>query len=79
MKLLKLLVLSMLWVSAAQAADQPAPLTPETLWQIQRLGAPSLSPDGKRAVVAVTVYDTKEDKGVSDLWLLPTGVGRLSN
>jgi hypothetical protein len=32
------------------------PITLEDLWQLQRLGAPSLSPDGAQAVAAVTHY-----------------------
>ncbi len=58
-----------------QAADGPAPLTPETLWQIQRLGAPTISPDGDSAVVAVTTYDVEEDEGTSQLWLIDTDDG----
>ena len=29
-------------------------LTVDTLWQLQRLGAPSLSPDGAQAVISAT-------------------------
>ena len=59
---------------AAEPAGR-APLSADTLWKIQRLGAPSISPDGRWAVVAVTGYDLKEDKGKTDLWLVPTGGG----
>jgi dipeptidyl aminopeptidase/acylaminoacyl peptidase len=75
MKIIMILILSMIWSSAIQADNQVHPLTPETLWQIQRLGSPTLSPDGSRAVVAVTVYDVEKDKGISDLWLLSTDGG----
>src|SRR5262245_13373196 len=51
------------------------PLSIDQLWQIKRLGAPSLSPDGKWAVVAVTSYDVKADKALTDLWLVPTTPG----
>jgi hypothetical protein len=30
------------------------PITVEDLWRLQRIGAPSLSPDGAQAVAAVT-------------------------
>ena len=75
MKIIMILILSMMWSSAIQADNQVHPLTPETLWQIQRLSSPALSPDGSRAVVAVTVYDVEKDKGISDLWLLSTDGG----
>jgi dipeptidyl aminopeptidase/acylaminoacyl peptidase len=44
----------------------------DTLWQLQRLGVPSLSPDGAQAVVGVTRYSMKDNKGSSQLWLLST-------
>ena len=44
----------------------------ETLWQIERLGAPSLAPDGAQAVAAVTSYSMEENKSTSSLWLLST-------
>ena len=65
----------LLAAAAAHAADGKAPLSPETLWQIHRLAAPAVSPDGAWAVVAVTAYDMKDDKGQADLWLVPTAGG----
>lgn len=47
-------------------------LTIEDLWSLQRIGAPSLSPDGRWAAAAVTSYDMEENKSDSDLWLIPT-------
>jgi dipeptidyl aminopeptidase/acylaminoacyl peptidase len=44
----------------------------ETLWRLERLGAPSLSPDGAQAVAAVTRYSMEENKGSTSLWLLST-------
>ncbi|MFM8636327.1 MAG: S9 family peptidase [Betaproteobacteria bacterium] len=48
------------------------PLTVEALWQLQRLGAPSLSPDGAQAVISATAYSMKDNKASSRLWLLST-------
>jgi dipeptidyl aminopeptidase/acylaminoacyl peptidase len=59
---------------AAEPADK-APLTAEKMWEIKRLGSPALSPDGKWSVVPVTSYDVKQDKGLTDLWLVPTDGG----
>ncbi|HKY33926.1 MAG TPA: S9 family peptidase [Candidatus Polarisedimenticolia bacterium] len=58
-----------------RAAEARTPLTPELLWRIQRLGAPSISPDGSWVAVPVTAYDLKEDKGKTDLWVVPTRGG----
>jgi dipeptidyl aminopeptidase/acylaminoacyl peptidase len=44
----------------------------EALWQIERLGAPSLAPDGAQAVASLTRYSMEENKGSSSLWLLST-------
>lgn len=65
-------------VSFAQEAvepTKPAPLTAETMWSMHRLGAPTVSPDGKWAALAVTRFDIKEDKPLSDIWLVPTTPG----
>ncbi len=48
----------------------------ETLWRLQRLGSPSLSPDGAQAVAAVTRYVMEDNKGSSSLWLMSTLGGR---
>ncbi len=55
----------------AQAAETH-PLTPEDLWAVKRLDAPSLSPDDRWAVVSVGSYDIKENSGSADLWLFST-------
>ena len=44
----------------------------ETLWQIERVGAVSLSPDGAQAVCSVTRHSMEENKGATSLWLLST-------
>ncbi len=48
------------------------PLTLEDLWAIERLGIPSLSPDGAQAVAALGSYSMTDNKGSSSLWLLST-------
>ncbi|HET8644613.1 MAG TPA: S9 family peptidase, partial [Vicinamibacteria bacterium] len=72
------LVLALLAAAAApQAAPSPAPakarqpLTHEALWHMKRVGAPSLSPDGRWVVFPVTepAYDDKKE--VADLWIVP--------
>lgn len=62
-------------VAAADSTERRA-ITHEDLWLMKRVGSPSVSPDGRWAVFAVTepAYDEKEQ--VSDLWIVPTSPGR---
>ncbi len=60
---------------ATDATASVAPLTAESMWALERLAPPTISPDGKSVVAAVTRFDLKDDKGVSDLWLFPTDGG----
>ncbi len=53
------------------AAD-PHPMTPEDLWAMERVGSLAVSPDGRWAAFALTVYSVEKNKGNSDLWLVPT-------
>lgn len=60
---------------AAALADAATPLTAEVMWQMKRVGAPALSPDGRHAVYPVTEYDVAENKDETDLYLVPTAGG----
>lgn len=51
----------------------------DALWQLERLGAPSLSPDGAQAVVSLSRYDMEKNKGSSSLCLLSTLGGEMRN
>ena len=46
------------------------PLDAATLWRLARLGAPSISPDGRQAVCSVTRFDADKSQGRSCLWRL---------
>ncbi len=48
------------------------PLDIDTLWKLQRIGSPALSPDGRFAVVTVTAPSMTDNVSRSSLWLLPT-------
>ena len=69
-------VTGVLLTGAAVAAPKPAaprrPMTVDDLWSMQRVGAPAISPDGRWAAFAVTTFSKEENKGDSDLWLVPT-------
>jgi dipeptidyl aminopeptidase/acylaminoacyl peptidase len=53
-------------------AQTKEPVTHEALWLMPRVGAPSVSPDGKLVVFSVTepAYDEKDQ--ASDLWIVPS-------
>jgi dipeptidyl aminopeptidase/acylaminoacyl peptidase len=50
------------------------PIDVEALWQIKRIGNPTLSPDGRVACAAVTSYTMATDASRTELWLFPTGL-----
>ena len=52
------------------------PFTVEELWQIERLGAPSLSPDGAQAVCSLARHSMDDNTSSSTLWLLSTLGGK---
>ncbi len=64
------------WPVAAAAQSAPTPLTPETMWQLKRVGTPALSPDGKQAAYVVTRFDADNDKGDADLFVVATDGGK---
>ncbi len=47
-------------------------ITVDDLWRIERIGAPSLAPDGAQAVAAVTRYSMEDNRAAASLWLLST-------
>lgn len=55
----------------AASAFAKEPLTHETMWLMQRVSSPAISPDGKWVVFSVTnpSYDEKEQS--TDLWIEP--------
>ncbi len=58
--------------SPADTARSQPPLDVDTLWRLRRVGALSLSPDGRHAVCSVARHDMDSNRGSAALWLLPT-------
>lgn len=56
----------------AQTPGDKRPITVQDLWQLHRLGAPQISPDGTWCVVDVTRWDVAADESFSELWFLST-------
>ncbi|MFY7975663.1 MAG: prolyl oligopeptidase family serine peptidase [Rubrivivax sp.] len=52
--------------------NRTRPITLDDLWSLERLGAPSLSPDGAQAVATLTRYSMEDNKASSSLWLYST-------
>jgi dipeptidyl aminopeptidase/acylaminoacyl peptidase len=62
-------------VGAEQESTAPKPLSAETMWELKRLSAPAVSPDGKHTVVAVATNDRKKDQATTRLWLFDNDSG----
>jgi len=50
-------------------------MTPERLWEIPRVSGPAVSPDGSTIVYGVRRYDLAENRGATDLFLVPVAGG----
>ncbi|MGB0514051.1 MAG: TolB family protein, partial [Wenzhouxiangellaceae bacterium] len=59
------------------AEEEPRRLDAELLWELDRLGAPAISPAGDLVVVPVTSYDVEKDESETRLWLLSAASGDL--
>jgi len=59
-------------IASAFATDAPKKRasTLDDLAKIERVGSPSVSPDGEWVVYTVSETDTKEDKGQTHLWMV---------
>ena len=50
-------------------------LTPELLWELDRVGAPTASPDGKYIAFTVSDYDWKTNSSRTDIYFMSTKGG----
>ncbi|QYJ90498.1 alpha/beta hydrolase family protein [Shewanella halotolerans] len=69
MKKIAILLLCILMPVTTVFAQTGKPLSVEVLWQLSRIGNPSISPNGDYIIAPVTEYDVPEDKGNTQLWL----------
>ena len=69
------LLLALLAAAPIAAAADLAPFSAERMWQLQRLGPPDVSPDGRHAVAAVSRADMAENKAYASLWQWDTATG----
>jgi dipeptidyl aminopeptidase/acylaminoacyl peptidase len=57
--------------AVAGAAAAQRPVTPEDYFSLAAVGDPQLSPDGKLAVYTIARVDTKLNRRISEIWLVP--------
>ena len=57
------------------ATQAQQPLTPEMLWQLGRVSAETLTPNGKDLIYSVTYYDLAENKAEKNLFRIPVWGG----
>ncbi len=70
---IKTTFLTLLFVLPALAlANDTKPLSVEVLWQLERVGAPVIAPEGGHVVAPITAYDTDDDSSETRLWLFHT-------
>lgn len=60
---------AMLATAAGSAAQTP--LTPEQLWQLGRVSAEALTPDGKQVIYGVSTFDLSNNASERNLYRLP--------
>ncbi|MCF1459210.1 MAG: S9 family peptidase [Shewanella sp.] len=54
---------------ASAMAEAGKPLSVDVLWQLNRIGSPTISPDGEQIIAPVTKYNVDTDKGSTQLYL----------
>ena len=73
----KILIIALVcWNPVLFAQDR---LTPEKLWQFERVSDEQVSPDGEYVIYGVTRYDLKENKGHRDLFVKAVSGGETIN
>jgi dipeptidyl aminopeptidase/acylaminoacyl peptidase len=58
-------------IASTASSASPRPITHEDLWLMPRVGAPSVSPNGRWVIFAVAQPAYERDEQRSDLWLVP--------
>jgi dipeptidyl aminopeptidase/acylaminoacyl peptidase len=70
---------AMVVLAEEESADEESakhPLSVKDLWDMKRIGAPTVSPDGSLVVFPTTVFSKEDNKGDRDLWIVPTDGSR---
>ena len=65
----------LLLLFAAPTIAHSQALTPEVLWKIGRVSEPRVSPDGKLVLYSVRSFVLQDNKGSSDIYIIPSAGG----
>lgn len=76
-RVILMLSVALLTPLAAASDNGKKPITAQDLWAVKRVGAPVLSPDGRRAVVSVQEWSIETNKPNASLWLVDVANGKL--
>jgi len=71
------IITGLLLLSGSSVSAQKQRMTPELLWKLGRVSGETLSPDGSKLYFGITKYDTDENKGNRDLYIMPTEGGKI--
>ena len=58
-------------MATTSIAQTPKPLTPELLWQLGRVSAETISPDGAHIIYGLTHYNLEENNSEKNLFRIP--------
>ena len=72
-----LLMLLIVAPVAVAAGNAKRPITAQDLWAFKRVGAPAISPDGRKVVVSVQEWSIEKNKSTASLWLVDIASGKL--
>jgi dipeptidyl aminopeptidase/acylaminoacyl peptidase len=63
------------WAQPASQPPRSQPFTVDTMWEVQRVSTPAVSPDGSLVAYTVSVYDMDENRANADVWIVPVAGG----
>lgn len=53
-------------------------MTPEVMWKLGRVGEFNITPDGRNVLYSLTQYSMADNKGQTDLWIVPVDGGKTT-
>ncbi len=65
------------FVATCTFSAERRPITAHDLWAFKRVGAPAISPDGRRAVVSVQEWSIERNKPTASLWVADLASGQV--
>ncbi len=72
----ELIMAAVIALSAQMPAQAQVPLTPEKLWELGRVSAETLTPDGKYLIYGVSRFDLANNNSERNLYRIPVGGGQ---